>query len=106
MSRPDWCFYCMICFAVCKFIDIFTFGFSYYINMSIEQKNKIEYIVACISEFARRHGLTIRQSYNYLSFHKGLRFLSECYDVEHTFSMDDAVDDLTAVCQKNGGLLI
>lgn len=73
--------------------------------MSTEQKNRIEYIVACISEFARRHGLTLGQSYGYLSRHKGLRFLNEFYEVEHTFSIDDAIDDLTKVCKRNGGAL-
>ena len=32
-------------------------------------------------------------------------FLLEYYDVEHTLSIDDTVDDLIKVCQKNGGEL-
>ena len=27
------------------------------------------------------------------------------YDVEHLLSIEDAVDDLTVVCKKNGGML-
>ena len=32
-------------------------------------------------------------------------FLLEYYDVEHTLSIADTVDDLIKVCQKNGGEL-
>ena len=61
--------------------------------MEKDTKNKIEFMVVCISEFARR--------YNW----KGLAFLEEFYDVEHLLSIEDAVDDLTVVCKKNGGML-
>ena len=35
--------------------------------------------------------------------HKSIRrdFLEECYDVEHTLSLDTAIDDLAAICQRN-----
>ena len=41
--------------------------------MNAELRNKIEYMVVCISEFANRYALTFRQSYNYLDFYKMLR---------------------------------
>lgn len=44
--------------------------------------------------------------FNYLHKYKGLAFLIEFYDVEHLQSMDDTVDDLLVVCQKNGGVLL
>ena len=66
-------------------------------------KNLIEYITAAIIEFARRYSLTIREASNYLNRFKDLDFLSEFYDVEHTLSFNDCVDDLTLVCIKNGG---
>ena len=58
-------------------------------------KNLIDYVMTVIVEFARRHDLTI----------KGIDFLTEFYDVEHTLSFNDCVDDLTIVCQNNGGTL-
>ena len=35
--------------------------------------------------------------------YKGLEFLDECYEAEHTLSLDDAVEDLTIICKRNGG---
>jgi hypothetical protein len=35
--------------------------------------------------------------------YKGIDFLVDCYDAEHTLSLNDAVDDLTLVCKSNGG---
>lgn len=74
--------------------------------MNSELKNKIEYIVACISEFANRHTLSFRQAFNYLDFYKGIDFLDKCYEAEHQFSIEDAIDDLTEYCQRHGGLLV
>ncbi len=39
----------------------------------------------------------------YLYAYKGIEFIKENYDVEHTLSFDDAVDDLTLICRNNGG---
>lgn len=44
-------------------------------------------------------------AYNYLSQYKGLDFIYDFYDVEHTFSIDDVVEDMQKVCQRNGGPL-
>ena len=33
----------------------------------------------------------------------GLEFLNECYEAEHTVSLNDAIEDLTEVCRGNGG---
>lgn len=72
-------------------------------KMSLYMKDKIEYIVICISEFAKRHKLTMQQSFNYLKRCKGIEFLNNGYEVEHLFSIEDAIDDLTLYCQKYGG---
>ena len=74
-------------------------------NVWKKTKNKIEFMVVCISEFARRYKLTLQQAFRYLNNWKGLAFLEEFYDVEHLLSIEDAVDDLTVVCKKNGGML-
>ena len=60
--------------------------------MSKLEQNQIRYAVACVSEFAQSKGLSKVQA-----------FLNEFYDVEHTLSFEDAVSDMTLVCQKNGG---
>ena len=63
----------------------------------------MSYIVALISDFAERFGLTTPQAYRYLALYKGIDFLDEFYDVEHTLSFEDAINDLTLVSQQNGG---
>lgn len=67
-------------------------------------KDKIEYIVIVISEFARHQKLTMQQAYNYLKQHRGIEFLDKGYDIEHLFSIEDAVEDLIAYCQRQKGL--
>ncbi len=73
--------------------------------MPKEERNLIDYIVVCISEFASRYGLTMKDAYTYLRDYQGIDFLQEFYDAEHTLSFDDAVDDLTVICRKNGGTI-
>lgn len=66
-------------------------------------KEVIEYAVTAISEFAKKNLLTIREASNYLLRFKGIDFLEKCYAAEHTLSVNDWVDDITAVCKRNGG---
>ena len=73
--------------------------------MSNELQNQIRYTVACISEFAQSKSLTKQQAFSYLWEHKALDFLNEFYDVEHTLSFDDAICDMTRICQQHGGLI-
>lgn len=68
-------------------------------------KNLIDYVMTVIIEFSRRHNLTICEASNYIARFKGIDFLTEFYDVEHTLSFNDCVDDLTVVCQNHGGTL-
>lgn len=73
--------------------------------MAKEEVNLLNYIVVCISEFASRYKMHMKDAYIYLSRNKGIEFLMEFYDVEHTLSFDDVLDDLAVVCRKNGGTL-
>jgi len=73
--------------------------------MEKDIKDKIEYIVICISEFAKKPKLTLPESFNYLRSWKGIDFLDKGYEVGHLFSIEDAVDDLTAYCKRQGGEL-
>lgn len=66
-------------------------------------KEVIEYIVTAITEFAKRNFLTVKEASNYLLRFKGIDFLERCYPAEHTLSINDWVDDITAVCKRNGG---
>lgn len=66
---------------------------------------KIELMVFVIDEFAKRHGLKYRQAYNYLDLHGGLVFLEKHYDVEHTFSFNEILSDVSQVCINKGGMI-
>lgn len=67
--------------------------------------SRIEYIVTCISAFGKQFNLSNIEAYNYLKRYKGVEFLVDCYDIEHTLSIENAVDDLQHVCFNNGGKL-
>lgn len=73
--------------------------------MGQEDVKVLDYIVVCISEFAHRYKMHMRDAYIYLSRNKGIEFLKEFYDVEHTLSFDDVLDDLAVICRKNGGTI-
>ena len=68
-------------------------------------KYEIPFLTACIQAFGRRFSMTRQAAFRYLHKHKGLAFLIEFYDVEHLQSMDETIDDLLIICQKNGGTL-
>ena len=66
-------------------------------------KEDVEYVVTAISEFAKRNYLTLKEASNYLLRYKGIDFLEQCYAAEHTLSVNDWVEDITAICKRNGG---
>ncbi len=70
-----------------------------------QQINIINFLVVCTSDFARRHKMDASSAYHFLSIHGGISFLIHHYDIEHTLSLDDTLDDLELVCHQNGGVL-
>ncbi|MCD8094509.1 MAG: DUF3791 domain-containing protein [Bacteroides sp.] len=73
--------------------------------MKEQLQNRVTYIIYCINAFAARYRLNAKQAFAYLQRFKGLDFLDECYEAEHQLSLDDAVNDLTIICKRNGGAL-
>ena len=71
--------------------------------ISKQQINMIDYIVICINDFAERFDMAAKSAFTYLSQYGGIDFLVEHYEAEHTLSLDEAIDDLQAICLKNGG---
>ncbi len=71
-----------------------------------EERKQIDYTVVCVNEFARRHNLKLKEAFEFLFQHKAIAFLKENYDIEHTLSLDDALDDMLAICRRNGGMLV
>lgn len=68
-------------------------------------KDKVDYMIAIISDFAVAHSLSNAQSYRYLNRYKGLDFIDKFYEVEHTLPFDDVISDLTDYCKRMGGAL-
>ena len=48
---------------------------------------------------------TLPQAYRFLEEFKGLDFIDQHYEIEHTQSIEDSVEDMMTVCQRNGGAL-
>lgn len=68
-------------------------------------RKRINYTVTCVSEFAKRYGISPKEVFQFLYEYKAIEFLKEHYDIEHTLSFDDAVEDMMIVCRNNGGEL-
>lgn len=68
-------------------------------------KNETSYFIMIINMVAKRYDISINETYHFLSRYKGIEFLQEFYDVEHTLNTDDVIDDVLAICSKNGGTI-
>ena len=71
-----------------------------------EQKRKIGFTVACVNEFANKHNLSAKEAFQYLFQFKGIAFIKENYDGEHTLDFETILEDLEILCKKNGGTLL
>lgn len=71
-----------------------------------EQKRKIGFTVACVNEFANKHNLSVKEAFQYLFQFKGIAFIKENYDVEHTLDFETILEDLEILCKRNGGTLL
>ena len=69
-------------------------------------RNKIDYFVVCVNDFADTYGLSYVAAFDYLKAHNGIDFHSKHYDIEHTYSIDEAVADLAQICARNGGSIV
>lgn len=65
----------------------------------------IHYVVMGLGMFARQYKLTRKEACNYLSRFKGLEFTIRNYEAEHQLSLQECVDDMAAICQRNGGMV-
>ena len=74
--------------------------------MNYDIKDKMEWLIVFIHEFGKRHQLTMKQAFNYLSRFKGIEFLDQHYDYVHTQSFATLVADMTEYCKRKGGALV
>ena len=74
--------------------------------MEYNIKEKLEWTVIFILEFGRKNGLTMQQSFSYLSRYKGIDFIDRHYEYVHTQSFASMVDDIAEYCHRQGGALV
>lgn len=79
------------------------FGTEEQYRITKELRQKSLYFVYVIADFAERYGLSPRAAFSYLQRYRGLDFIEQHYAAEHLLSMEDAVADLTVICQRHGG---
>ena len=74
--------------------------------MGYSNHDKLEWTLIFALEFGRRFGLTLKQSFNYLSRYKGSDFVDRHYDYCHTQSFQSMVSEIAEYCHRKGGALI
>lgn len=67
--------------------------------------NMVKYMVACVNEFSDRFHINGKDAFNYLNKYKAINFLMNNYEIEHTLSIEDAIDDIVMVSKNNGGTI-
>ena len=65
-----------------------------------------DYSICLISDFAKRYSITNIKAYEYLKQYRAIDFIQDYYDVLHTFSFEQAVEDISKYCAHRGGKLI
>ena len=73
--------------------------------MGNDMRDKMEWTVIFILEFGRRHGLSMKQSFGYLSRYKAIDFIDRHYGYVHTQSFASIIDEMTDYCKRKGGQL-
>lgn len=68
--------------------------------------DQVEFLIACVAEFAKTHSLNKKQAFNYIERYNGLEFITQHFGVEHTYSFRDIVKHITDVCHRFGGALV
>lgn len=73
--------------------------------MPDKTKDIIEYLVMFVRLFAKRFSLTDSEAFRYMKRFGGINLVIEHYDIMHTLSMNDTIDDMSAFCRRFGGKL-
>lgn len=73
--------------------------------MEYSIKDKLEWTMILVQEFARRYGLSMKQAFNYLSRFQGIDFIDMHYGYAQTQSFADMVEDVSLLCRRKGGAL-
>jgi len=67
--------------------------------------DKIQYLVALISEFAQHYKLTPTQAERYISRYGAIELCDKHYGIMHTLSWRDNIESIATYCRRKGGNL-
>ncbi len=70
---------------------------------AVPVKDKIEFMVALVSDFAKKYSLSTIQAFNYLDRFNAIAILLQHYNIAHTLSFAEVIDDLAFYCRNRGG---
>lgn len=68
-------------------------------------KDKVNFLVALIAEFATHYNLSDSQAVRYMSRYGALELCDKHYDVMHTLSWLDNIESIATYCRRKGGML-
>lgn len=71
----------------------------------IPVKDKIEFAVSLITDFAKKHSLSTTQAFNYLDRFNAIDFINQHYNIAHTLPFAEILDNLALYCKNHGGNL-
>ena len=72
---------------------------------TVPVKDKIEYTVSLVSDFAKKYSLSTTQAFNYLDRFNAISLLEQHYEITHTLPFAGILDDLSLYCKNHGGNL-
>ena len=72
--------------------------------MSREMTDEIEFTIACVNEFAQKHGMTNADALRYLDLFKGLDYSVTGYESARCQPFEQTFEDMREGCRRNGGL--
>ena len=74
--------------------------------MSKSIRDKVDYVVYCVNEFARAHSIPYSRAFDYLDKYQALDYIVNFY-VENTQTpMSLMLEDMAERCRTRGGTLV
>ena len=73
--------------------------------MTKTEEKIVNWVVVCVNEFAYYFSFDVKTAFKHLYNYGGIDFLNEYYEIEHTLSFDEIIEDLRLICKNNGGEL-
>ena len=69
-------------------------------------KDKIEYTVSLINDFAKKYSLSPSQAFNYLDRFNAIDMVDQNYNIAHTLPFSEMIETLSGYCKNHGGELL